>query len=96
MLTETLTPQFTHPPLKIYHKPYFKLEVFSKDHSNVVTDDVCNFSRNVACDEQINDRVRWVGLWNYNTNNTADLTKTFTFPRDGYYQIEVESYCPLS
>lgn len=93
MVTETLTPQFTHPPIHVYHKPYFKVEVFSKDHNNLIIDDVFNFTQSVPCNEQISERVRWVGLWNYNSNSTADLTKTFTFPSDGYYQIEVESYC---
>jgi len=93
MITSTRTPPQTHPHLQIYQNPYLKLQIYTKDHKNIITDDVCNFSRSVECNEQINERVKWVGLWNYNSNNTADLTKTFTFPSGGYYQIEVENYC---
>ena len=93
MLRETQNSPIKHPPIRIFNDPYLKLRIDSKDHDNIIMDDVKNFTRSVTCDEQTNNQVRWVGLWEYNSNKTADLTKTFTLPTDGYYQIEVESYC---
>lgn len=89
VVSETAQSPIQIPPVKIFHDPYFKVRIDSTDHDTLQYYELNNWTKSTTTYNYNHDDRMLTGLVSFSAAATVDISKSITFPKSGWYRIEV-------